>query len=394
MVSHHKKRAAAVAALEGGAATKRRSAKTELQSRLNVVTSALSKETLMPSSVTKVVLDMLARGVPAALSSSVEERHAMQTTVITHIHDIFLEASSSIEASASEGTAEANAMSAQLEKENETVQACLLEFNAATSLVEDQNKKVKEVEERVKLAVKDLKAVEAQQKANLRERANFEREQAKFRALEEGTLNVLVEGACGAEKETKKATSKLVRDLEKFGAEPSLVASVPSVLLKRPEERKGFDEMVVASLRAFLEEKVAALGAAIRANEEAAAALDAAAAEKQEATDAARRAGDVEAEELHEVKAVLTDKQSAYDRSRGELEFLHAAIQEGLKKANRAKADAEQLREARDSLEFLTLRTAAAVESGAAEGAGAGEAADAPTLEAQPSENEGSASAP
>merc|ERR1719507_2758189 len=101
-------------------------------------------------------------------------------------------------------------------------------------------------------------------------------------------MKPLLEGMLTEPKELSKATTKLTREMLKLGAESALMVSVPAVLAKKPEERQGFDAMVLASLKKVLDDALAANAAKLAANETATEELNKELAVKEEAAEKAR----------------------------------------------------------------------------------------------------------
>merc|ERR1719245_1415213 len=105
-------------------------------------------------------------------------------------------------------------------------------------------------------------------------------------------MKPLIEGVLTEPKELKMATTKLTKDMLKLGAESALMVSVPAVLAKKPEERQGFDTMVLASFKKVLDDALAANAAKFTVNQTATEELNKELAVKEEAADKARAGKD------------------------------------------------------------------------------------------------------
>lgn len=91
-----------------------------------------------------------------------------------------------------------------------------------------------------------------------RRRDQIVKEQSKFTDIRDNMLKVLLEkgSEAGSEKNAKKLCEKLMKQISQLGGEPALQASAPSVLLKKPEERQGFDSHVLEAVEAVLQSRL------------------------------------------------------------------------------------------------------------------------------------------
>merc|ERR1712218_102433 len=82
-------------------------------------------------------------------------------------------------------------------------------------------------------------------------KAAIETEKSRYVSIEE-SFNSLINGTWETDKEAQKIVNKLLRDLQKLGAEESLVTSAPASLLQRPSNRQGFDTVILDTVKDFI----------------------------------------------------------------------------------------------------------------------------------------------
>mmetsp|Transcript_35575 Transcript_35575/g.70714 ORF Transcript_35575/g.70714 Transcript_35575/m.70714 type:complete len:376 (+) Transcript_35575:105-1232(+) len=333
-------------------------AKAELHDKVQSVTEVLTMESLMPGSVPKKVLEMLALGAPHALSTTTEERHQLHSTVLGYIQEVFDEASTMFRVRLTEAQAAADAKSAEIEAATAKVAATASEIEKAEQAVTEQKGRLAEKEEAVKSAEKDAKAADANMRANAKENAAHTKQREGLKAIEDAGLNALVEGSL-SEKEAKKVSAKFIKDLEKLGADQSLLASAPAVLLKSKDQRQGFDHMVIDSLRAMLADRISAVDASIAANVTACQELETAAAAQAAAVESSRQACEAEAESLRKMQGDLAALKEAKKAQQAEVEALRAAHAEKVGGVADVQEEAQCLHDAKSTFESLVSRSSA-----------------------------------
>lgn len=97
-------------------------------------------------------------------------------------------------------------------------------------------------------------------------------------------------------------------DLTTLGAEPACLVSVPHVLLKKPEERGGFDQVVVSAVRDFLAKQVREVDGRLASNEAESAKAAAEVGRLRETLARATAARDADAEAASAAQASYDDK--------------------------------------------------------------------------------------
>merc|ERR1719291_503758 len=138
-----------------------------------------------------------------------------------------------------------------------------------------------------------------------------------MKPTEENQLDVLVKGEWSTEKEAKKICDKLIKDMERYGTEPSLLSSVPAVLLMKPTERKGFDDMVISSVRDILHSRISAMTAVLEASDNTEKELETEVGQREAALEASRTARSTAAEQLSEAEVARAACEEAL-RTRSE----------------------------------------------------------------------------
>merc|ERR1719245_1267934 len=89
------------------------------------------------------------------------------------------------------------------------------------------------------------------------------------------------------------------------------MASLPAVLAKKPEERRGFDTMVLASLRKVIDDALAANAETLAAHEATTEEMHRELALKEEAAEKARAGRGAEVDQLQKREAARSEKGSA-----------------------------------------------------------------------------------
>jgi len=357
--------AARIAAAPSPAKVARLAASASKGSDVTRILSALQTPSLMPQAMPAKVLEMFVIGAPFALRAAVEDRHATQATVVGQLREVFDEATGELAARLAEAQAAADAKSAEVEASAAKVASFAEQIVEADKAIEAQRNAVGDKHEAARAAEKELKAKEAAHKSALKDQANFTNQKESFKAIETDGIDVLAEGTAASEKDAKKVCNKLMKDLGQLGAEPSLLASAPAVLLKAKDQRQSFDQMVIDSLRGTLAERVAALDAALEAGaaagQEAAAAVEAHGA----AAEACRQACDAEREALQKLEARRSETQEAKRAGEEAADALRARHAEEVVQVAEAQAAVESLRGASDAFESLASRSSAAPAQGA-----------------------------
>jgi len=330
----------------------------DVQSKIGVIVAALEDDSLQ-SEVTMGARQMLAKGAPAALATVVEERHQLQDVVMGHIREAFADIASRLEAKAAAAKETSEAQKAVLAEHTAKVQAASSELEVASGATQVEAEKLAAEQEALTAAEREVKLVETQQKANAKERAAIEKEKSKYTGIEEGTLKPLVEGGFATEKEAQKAINKLVKDLEKMGAESAMMVSLPPVLLKKPEERKGFDNMVLDSVKGILTTAIATVDAKFVDVDAKAAELETERADKATVVEKAQAARASQDAAWQAAKAASGDKANAKAEVDTAAEMCRLELEERCETASGADADLKAFAAVDEALAALAARSSA-----------------------------------
>jgi len=244
-------------ATPAGAAWKRfRGAGTK--SKVNTIVSVL-RDTNLVSEVPETARCMLAEGATAALSTAVEQRHKFQTEMFGLIGETLQSMARRLQGKVDEARNVVEQFSSEMEhkkEEHSTAERVLVEAKDALNQALMDSKTAKTALNEVEQVMASLESEGVSLK---RRRDQIAKEQAKFTDIMDNMLKVLLEKgseAGGSEKNAKKLSEKLMKQIQHLGGEPALLASAPSVLLKKPEERQGFDSHVVDSVQALVQDRL------------------------------------------------------------------------------------------------------------------------------------------
>eukprot|EP00439_Symbiodinium_sp_Y106_P086519 s162_g33.t2 len=229
-----------------------------VRSKINTVIAAL-RDVNLESEATETSRKMLAEGAVSALSQMVEDRHPMQTRIGDFIKETLEDIAARLQGKVDDAKKSVSTMESELEVQKAQLQA-------ATDELAEAKEKVTKKAEQMAAAKKALgeceqaDAVIARDEAGAnRRQGQLTKEQSKFTDVRDNLLQVLIDdgiNANGSAKESKKACDKLLKQITNLGGESALLAAAPAVLLKKPEEREGFDSHVLDCLKATLAEKL------------------------------------------------------------------------------------------------------------------------------------------
>lgn len=331
----------------------------DVLAKIGKIVAALEDESLQ-SEVPMGVRQMLARGAPAAMGTVVEERHTLQDVVMGHIREVFSDIASRLAAKVIAAKEASEAQADTVEAQRVQLQAVSAELEAAEKLCCDESEKLKGEEATLKDAQKEAAQVTSNQKTNAKHRSSVEKEKSMYAGIEEGTLKPLIEGGFATEKEAQKAINKLVKDLERIGAESAMLVSVPPVLRKKPEERKGFDDMVLDSVKGILKGALDAADAKLAPIDTEAQELEVEAKVKAEVVEKAQAARDSQRSTLQAAEAASAEKRAAKQAMQKTL----ASSQVQMTERNFSVCGEESARYSFDevipTLDFLSARSNAA----------------------------------
>jgi len=336
-------------------AWKRHRSGTTVRAKILAVVAAL-EDGAIASEAPEIARKMLAAGAPKALGTTVEQRHTMQETIVGHIREALLDSSSRLAARAADARRTADGTASEVITFKAQFQAANDDVDEADKDLEAKHLALGEASGKVSEAKEELRKGKHSEEVLAKEKDAIEKEQAKYRGIVDGDLKVLLEHGSEA-KDATKISDRLVKELVKLGAESALQAAVPSAMLKKPEERQGFDGHVLQScqdmlngrlhdIAARLEAKVAeitALQPDLTVKSDALAQAEAVHASASAATDAA-------VAKLDQLRAAATDKHQ-------ELQTAEASLQEHQHAADELEAETAAFQEVVACLEFLASRS-------------------------------------
>lgn len=322
---------------------KRRIVEAAVPEELRCVMEALGNEQWMPASISPISLKMLAAGAPHALAAPKEDRHATMTQVLSHIRAVLSEVGANLAARTAAAKVASEEPAARLDEGKARLEACIQASEAADKTTAAARQKRSQQLEVVRAAEREVKAGEAPKKDGARERAMYTKEMDKVIAVRDGNFKALVEGAWPSEKEGKKICDRFTKEMEKFDTEPSLLASAPAVLLKKPEERKPFDEMTIDSLRVILQGRIDGYDSVLQANDNTAKDLEEALVPKRAAVESAKAVLEVFTEEFKQASAVSSMKLDAHLAAHADVDALASMHGETLRAISTAEEEEERL---------------------------------------------------
>eukprot|EP00930_Biecheleria_cincta_P030749 TRINITY_DN21306_c0_g2_i1.p1 TRINITY_DN21306_c0_g2~~TRINITY_DN21306_c0_g2_i1.p1 ORF type:complete len:383 (+),score=119.44 TRINITY_DN21306_c0_g2_i1:83-1231(+) len=300
------------------------------RSKVNTIIAAL-RDTSLASEATAAAREMLAAGAVSALSSVIENRHGMQETISGHIKEVLEDISERLskqveEAKEARATTEADLelQKAQLQQSQDELQEAKATIEAKETVLQAAKTTLKETEQATAASASQMRTL-------TKEKDSLEKEQEKYKDLNDNSFKVLLEKGPDAganEKETKTICDKLMREITKLSAEPALLASAPAVLLKRAEDRKGFDVHVLGSMQSILAARLDDIAGKLEANATSIAALEPEASSRKEAGEKAQAEKDAAQAELDAAQRAADEKKASLNKAQNTVEGTTAALDE------------------------------------------------------------------
>jgi len=318
-----------------------------VRSKINTVIAAL-RDVNLESEATETSRKMLAEGAVSALSQMVEDRHPMQTRIGDFIKETLEDIAARLQGKVDDAKKSVSTMESELEVQKAQLQA-------ATDELAEAKEKVTKKAEQMAAAKKALgeceqaDAVIARDEAGAnRRQGQLTKEQSKFTDVRDNLLQVLIDdgiNANGSAKESKKACDKLLKQITNLGGESALLAAAPAVLLKKPEEREGFDSHVLDCLKATLAEKLEEIQKGL---DEISAEVEAKLPEKTakaEETAKAKAAFDEAQKELDVADEVACEKEVGLVKAKTQVEATEQALQDQAKVIEAATGEVDAFSE-------------------------------------------------
>lgn len=347
------KRASAAA----GSPAKR--AKAEVTARIKQVEKVLLDADLS-SEVPMESREMLAQGAACALRSAVEERHAMQEKVLGYIQAVLSDMGSRLSDTKAAAEAASAEASSTLEASRDELSKAAEALSEAQKALDAQQERLSEASQALSAAEAELKRAGQGVKASQKVTDGIEKEKAKYvDFLEKPEWKSLMAGEYESDKERNKLVQKVVSQFQRLGAEDALLASAPAALSKKPEERQGFDTMVLDSLVAVLKEGEKACDGRLQEVAEQRAGLDAEAAAKTTFHAESLTAWEAESDEASKRKAVVKEKECGKADCEAKVGEHTMAVEARGEERDAAEEAVAGFAEVVQALDFLAARSLA-----------------------------------
>lgn len=334
------------------------------RSKVNTIIAALC-DTNLASDATAAAREMLAAGSLSALSSVIETRHGMQETISAYIKEVLDDISVRLVKQVEEAKEVRATTEADLELQKVQLQQAHDELQEAKASIEAKEAVSVTAKAVLKETEQAAAASSAQMRTLTKEKDALEKDQEKYKDLNEGSLKILLEKGPDAganEKESKKMCDKLMREVTKLSAEPALLASAPAVLLKRAEDRKGFDAHVLGSMQSILTARLQEVSGKLEHNSTATAALEPEISSHKEACEKAQAEKDAAQAELDAAERAAEEKKASLDKAQSTVEATTAAVGERSSAITTALQEVEAFGEVLACHSFLTSRSSVAVQ--------------------------------
>lgn len=336
-------------------AWKRHRSGTTVRAKILAVAAAL-EDGAIAADAPEAARKMLAAGAPKALGSTVEQRHIMQETIVGHIRESLLDSSNRLATLAADARRTADGTASEVIASKAQCQAAHDDVLEGSKELEAKHLALQEAKVTAQEAAQELDKVKHSEEVLSKAKEIIEKEQAKYRLSVDGDMKVLLEQGSEAE-DAQKISNRLVKELAKLGAESALQAAAPTALLKKPEERQGFDAHVVQSCQDLLNGRLADIAARLQAKEAEIADFQPNLTAKTEAVthavaveNAANDAAEAAATKLVQLQAAATEKQEEMQTAEESLKGHELAAVE-------AEAELEAFQEVVGCLEFLASRS-------------------------------------
>lgn len=307
------------------------------KSKVNTIVSVL-KDSTLECQVPASARSMLAEGAPTALSTAVEQRHKFQIEMFALIADTLNDMAKRLQGKVDHAKSEAAKLTAEQEAKKVELTGAnqlLKEAKDAAAAKATEYEDAKSGREEVELAMASL---ESDGVTLQRRRDQIVKEQNKFTDIRDNMLKVLLEKGSEAGN-AKKLCEKLMKQISQLGGEPALQASAPSVLLKKPEERQGFDSHVLEAVEAVLQSRLDSIQKSLdEVDSEGKAREPDVATKREEVSQAKAKCEDLKSQ-LDAAEEVACDKEVAVVATNTLLEESEKTMQEMAQKIDAACAE-------------------------------------------------------
>jgi len=332
--------------------------------RVKVVLAALEDDGL-PSEASMAARRMLARGGRHALPLAIEERHPVQDEVCGMIREFFDDAQQRLSTRVEESQGAIDTAQKDLEDRSAELAGAEADLGLAQGAVEEQSAKCAQHKEAVHEAEAAVREVRRGQKSLVKEHMSVEKERHKYEVIQEELLRPFADGMLLTSEESSSAAEgqkilkKLVKELEKCGADAAQLAAAPPALLKKPEERTDFDGKVVDSLQSLIGGKLDAAETDLATNSAATTAAEEEASAKVAIVEKAKAEQEAEDVRLAEAQ-VARDTKADAKKAAQQAEDKARTLVEGCRDAKAAlQAGLAAHEEVRQNFEALASRSSA-----------------------------------
>jgi len=277
--------------------------------------------------------------------------HEVQEQLLSQIRETFSTIASGMDSNVEDSVRAVEIQTSELMRLEAQLQGASNVLAQADAQLEARKEKQSKAEEQVHGIQAADKEFEERQKARAKHVHVLQNELGFYVAIEEG-FEELVGGACPI-KDQKKAGDKFMRELQKLGPEPALLAALPMVLASTPEDRKSFDLKVIDGVKDVLRKNMDTIESKLNATKEAADAV------KQEAcaqsAASAKRYSDLEDEirELQQAEELRKDRAAELVSLKTQVEDCRRFLGVSTNTCEASKATREKFSEVQDALESL-----------------------------------------
>jgi len=282
--------------------------------------------------------NMLLATLPFSLMVCVEEREAVQATMVKNLGTVMENVQAQLQQAAADAATaltETEGSKGSLEQALEDALAKQKEAAAdLTAKTEAQKEKVAEE----KTAKKTLADKQKEQKTGDDELANAGKDKEAYENLVAKELVLLRDGTWEKKADATAATKLLVKMAGPLKVDESLMKTAPTVLVKKPDERGEFEKLAVTSIEQALTKKVEALTQLLADGDTGKAARATAVEEAQKALEEASAAKDKAQADVKEAKAAQTAANEAADAAKHAVDDFVPSVKRAADKKDAAEA--------------------------------------------------------
>jgi len=322
------------------------------ESKFRAVIQALHDEALESPGIPMAARKMLADGArPWLRNVTGDGLLDLQEQLLGQIRETFSLIASGMESTAEDKVRAVEIRTTELMGLEAQLQGASNVLAQADAQLEARRERLSKAEEKVLGTQARDKEFKERQRARAKDVQVHQNELHHYLSVQEGFKH-LVDGTCPI-KDQKKTMDKFMKELQKLGPEPALVASLTMVLATKPEERKKFDETVIDGVKDILGKTVEAVISKLDAAREAAETL------KKEALDHTAASAPIYAEhndeirELKQAEELRKDRAAAIASLKTQAEDCRKLLGVSTQSSQASKAIRENFAEVQEALESL-----------------------------------------